>query len=523
MSSAAAAATQRSIALVAGASALVWLPNLLRPLSPDEGGYLLVASQWSPGTSLYGNYWVDRPPLLNGLFQLVDLLGDRVALRLLGLAAVVGFVLLAARLGRLAAPGARHAPILCAAVAAVFMTTPLFGATEVDGELLAVPWVLLSIYASLEGTQSAGRGPALGRRGSSSAWAALAGGAAVAGLLVKQSMADGFVLAVVVTASLVRHRRPRLATRYLACFGVGAAAVLGLALTWASLRGTSASGLWDAVVVFRADAAAVISSRANEATPHRAVGLASAFLASGALVLVGAAFLPRRRDAGRPRGDDGSRTGGAADVRVAAVAVLAWELVAVVSGGSYWLHYLIGTVPGLVLVTAAATLHHPARQRWLLAGLTYAALVAVVGAVVAFPRGGDAAGDAVAAYIAARARPGDTAVVAFGDPAILQDAHLQSPYPELWSLPVRVRDPRLRGFDRVLTGPERPTWVVVNGATLATWGVDASRAQPILDRDYRMVDDVDDEFGIYRLRARAEPGGARRSGRWQGSAPMLPP
>ena len=40
------------------------MPFLARPLSPDEGGFLLVASQWEPGTSLYGHYWVDRPPLL---------------------------------------------------------------------------------------------------------------------------------------------------------------------------------------------------------------------------------------------------------------------------------------------------------------------------------------------------------------------------------------------------------------------------------------------------------------------------
>ena len=50
-----------------------------------------------------------------------------------------------------------------------------------------------------------------------------------------------------------------------------------------------------AVVVFRADATAVISSQANEATPHRAVALAGSFLASGALVVVVAAFWPKRR------------------------------------------------------------------------------------------------------------------------------------------------------------------------------------------------------------------------------------
>jgi hypothetical protein len=49
---------------------LGWLPFVGAPASPDEGGYLLVASQWSRGTSLYGNYWVDRPPLLIGVHEL---------------------------------------------------------------------------------------------------------------------------------------------------------------------------------------------------------------------------------------------------------------------------------------------------------------------------------------------------------------------------------------------------------------------------------------------------------------------
>ena len=69
--------------------ALVRLPFLLLPLSPDEGGYLLVASQWAPGSSTYGDYFVDRPPLLMGLFGLADALGGAVPLRLLGLLAAV--------------------------------------------------------------------------------------------------------------------------------------------------------------------------------------------------------------------------------------------------------------------------------------------------------------------------------------------------------------------------------------------------------------------------------------------------
>src|SRR3954469_3091554 len=47
------------------------LPLLSRPPSPDEAGFLLVGGQWhSGGTSLYGDYWVDRAPPLITLFPL---------------------------------------------------------------------------------------------------------------------------------------------------------------------------------------------------------------------------------------------------------------------------------------------------------------------------------------------------------------------------------------------------------------------------------------------------------------------
>jgi hypothetical protein len=100
-----------AVVAVAIAGALTWLPNLIRPLASDEGGFLLVASQWSPGTSLYGDYWVDRPPLLIGIFQLADVGGGLLALRVIGLLAVIASVLLAGGIGRLAAPAVRRAPV----------------------------------------------------------------------------------------------------------------------------------------------------------------------------------------------------------------------------------------------------------------------------------------------------------------------------------------------------------------------------------------------------------------------------
>src|SRR3954447_16366457 len=72
------------LAVVAGlclAVAASRLPTLSSPVSYDEGGFLPVGSQWSPGSSLYGRYWVDRPPLLIGVFTLADDLGGARPLR----------------------------------------------------------------------------------------------------------------------------------------------------------------------------------------------------------------------------------------------------------------------------------------------------------------------------------------------------------------------------------------------------------------------------------------------------------
>jgi hypothetical protein len=442
---------------------------------------LLVAAQWSPGTSLYGDYWVDRPPLLIALFQLADAAGGLVALRLLGTVAVVASVLLAARVGRLMAPVVSQAPLLAAATAAVFLTTPLFDAGEVDGELLAVPIVLAGIVAALEALS------ATESRAWSWWWVAV-GAAAVAAPMVKQNMAEVAVSSAVLLVWLLVRRGPRAAVGALSGLALGIAGTTAALLAWATAHGTTLAGLWDAVVVFRADAARVISSRANEATPHRALGLAVAFLASGAVVLLVAACRPGRRS--RPVDPD------RLDPRLLAGVVVVTEAVGVVLGGSYWLHYLVGTVPGLVMAVAVAAARRSAPHRWVGLTLTYGAVVAGLSILgLAVRVGTPSSSTLVADYLADHSPPGSSAVVGFGDPAILEQAHLGSPYPELWSLPVCIRDPDLRQ----LTGPRRPTWVVVSGSSLATWGVDASRAQPVLDREYRL-EDTEGDYRVYRLR-----------------------
>jgi hypothetical protein len=269
---------------------------------------------------------------------------------------------------------------------------------------------------------------------------------------------------------------------------LGAVATVAVAVWAASARGTDPGELWEAVVVFRQQAASVIASSATDTTPRRLGAMLLALVATGApvLVVVLARRLPTRAAAG------------VVDLRWPALAALTWELFVVLGGGSYWLHYLMGLVPGLVLLTAAACQRPlPARRALratyaLMAVSTVSALVFVAFQPIQRPE------HPVIAWLDEHARPGETAVVAFGAPTnILQATGLRSPYPDLWSLPVRVHDPELRDLGALLDGADRPTWVVVAGRSLGSWGIDGTAANRILAEHYTRATSTDD-WTIYR-------------------------
>ena len=466
------------VCLLAALAGLCWLPYAGRRLSPDEGGLLLLAAQWSPGSSLYGDYFVDRPPGLIALAAVADAAGGGWALRGLGILAVVATVLLSGALGRLAAPDQPVAPVLTAATAAVLAATPLFGGTVVNGEVLGLPFLLGGFVAATCAVRSGSGRAALW-------WGVLAGASGAGAALVKQSLLDVFVF-VVVLCLVSRRARPLLGVV------VGAAAAAGIAVWAAAVRGTDPGELWDAVIVFRQQAAAVIASSATGSTTQRLGAMLLALVATGAPVL--AVVLARRLPT---RAAPATTDRQSPDLRWPALAVLAWELFVVLGGGSYWLHYLMGLIPGLALLTAAACQRQLPSRRTL--RTTYALMaVSTVGALafvavqpIQRPE------HPVIAWLDEHATPGDTAVVAFGAPNILQATGLRSPYPDLWSLPVRVHDPELRELGALLDGPDRPTWVVVAGKSLGSWGIDGAAANRVLADHYARVATTDD-WTIYR-------------------------
>jgi hypothetical protein len=457
---------------------LGWLPFVGRSLSPDEAGYLIVGGQWGEGSSLYGDFWVDRPPVLIAIFQAADALGGAVPLRLIGTLAAVLTVILSGVLGRIAAPERRSAPLLTAGTAAVCVATPLFGATVVNGELLGLPFVVAGIlaYVAAAASRHQVRGFLL----------SLAAGAAGAiGALVKQSMVDVFVVAAVLlfTSGAARRKLPGLLA--------GALVTVAIVIAAAWARGTVPADLWDAVVTFRLDAARELAGDSGNA-PERLLKLLGALAATG-VPLVVAAFA--WKGSGAP-----SRQGPwtAPDLRAAAYALLTFELLVAFLGGSYWLHYLIGLVPGAVLIAASFAQRPAPVTRSIGGSLALAGIstVAALGWVGTHPI--DRPEEEAIAYLDDHAHRGDSAVVVLGAANVIRDPHLEASYLYLWSLPARVRDADLATLDGLLRSDERPTWVIVAPGSIDVWELDFTKAQQVLDADYDEVDTAG-KFTIYRL------------------------
>jgi hypothetical protein len=451
--------------VVAAAVVVVVVVRLLlagEPAGGDEAGFLMVGDGWHHGSSLYGDYWVDRPPLLIGLMQLA---GDLAGLRVLGGAAAVLTVLGVARAAQLAAGD--RAAAWAAAAAAVLGSAHWFGVARVNGETLAGPFVAWSLALTLQALSGS-------RRGRQVVAAAAAGSAAACSVLVKQSLADGVVFAAVllVVVAIQRPAARRGAVRVAAWGVTGALVTAAAVLVLAAARGTGMGALFDAVVSFRAAAGEVIRLSASDTTLDRMLLMLATWAASGlAIIAVLTAWHAVR-----------SRE----PVVVATLATLVFGSTVALLGGSYWAHYLLQLVPASALAVGLLATRVRPRVR---AGLAAAVVALTVGNLVwaltsVTSDGTDAR--TVGRWMAASGEPGDTAVVAYGQPNVLWNAGMSSPYPYLWSLPVRTRDPDLAELTRVLESPDAPTWVV-DWSTLDTWGVDSSRLLPVLGKRYHQV------------------------------------
>lgn len=460
----------RPVLLTCGVVVVVRLVLVIPPLRPDEAGYLMSARQWhSDGEFAYGDYYVDRPPLLMLLFRLAALTDWDRAIRLVAVPFAVLLVVAAARAALLVA-GPR-AGAWAAFVAGAFAVSPAVGADPADGELFAAPLVMASVALALAAWQHPDVRGRLVR-------ALAAGLLAAAASLVKQNFLEGFVFAAVLAAVEARRSR-RLTARgrdLLGGLAAGSALLYMAAWVWTLAGGRSGVGLWTDLAAFRQEALEVIWAGNVSAPVHRGVLLAGLALVSG-MAGIGATWLMRRS---APSPEDRAVT-----------ACLCFGLVAVLAGGSYWPHYLLQLAPALALATGLVAVRggRPGRRmrRWasFAAGSALVGVLGLVAAQVTLPV--VTAHQRTGEWLAESSRRGDTAVVAYGSPSILEAADLASPYPYLWSLPMRVRDPRQELLRSVLAGPRAPTWWVVV-IPVDSWGIDrGGRLRGLVGGSYTRV------------------------------------
>lgn len=442
-------------ALLAGVLAAVVVARLCYlggSLYADEAGYLLVARQWHlGGPNLYGFYFVDRPPGLLLVYRLAALLQWDHAIRLLTIPFAVLFVLSAFRAvhGLVGERGARWAAVLAGAL----VVSPLVGAQEADGEIFAVPLVMLAVALTLAAVRRTGRGcllPAFG-----------AGLSAAAALMVKQNFADAFVFAAVLLAVSVGQRRlPARDAAWVAGGGLlgGLAVLLGV-LGYVRAAGVGLHWAWYSLVGFRGSALEVITDGSLHAPFDRALGLLGLAVVSGLLPML----LVLLRESWRCQ-----LTG--PPVAWAVAVTLAVGFVGIVAGGSYWPHYLLQLAPMTVLAVGVWGPQVP----WLrvVAGAAVASAVVATGWAAVQPvLGGPSAGALAGAWVGRAARPHDTLTVLYGNAQVQEAAGLPSPYPQLWSLPMRTLDPHLNRLGDLLAGPRAPDWVVVR-LSPDSWDID---------------------------------------------------
>ncbi|WP_164477998.1 ArnT family glycosyltransferase [Nocardioides pantholopis] len=459
-----------TVPLAALAAFLLRMPGLTRPVRADEAGFLLVARSWDPQPdSLYGHFFVDRPPLLIAVFRGADALAGPLTIRVLGALACALLVVLAAGTARSLA-GDRSARWTAVCVAAM-TTNTLIDAVAVKGELLGLPFVMAACWLSLA---------ALQRR--SAPLALLAGLCAGIAPGFKQNLAGGLVFAGVLLLVAVATRRvggrdfARLAAAGLA----GAAVPVGATIAWSLAAGVRLETLWYAVFGFRSDAALVLADGNTQAPTMRALLLLTLALGAGMLLILGGFVVHVRSEWAEDRA-----------VTAATLALLVFDVTALVAGGSYWRDYLFPLVPATAL--AAALLVRRASRRGLatrtiVVGAALSSAACLVGWVLWNAAGMqefDEHDTGVA--IAAAAEPADTLVVFGGRADVQLESGLDSPYRHLWSLPMRTLDRDLDELTDVVAGPDAPTWLV-EWVDFTTWDRDGGE---------RLRDLVEDRYVLH--------------------------
>jgi hypothetical protein len=469
-------------------------PSLLWPLRPDEAGFLLVARAWRPEPdSVYGPYFVDRPPPIIWLMQATDAVGGAYTHRLVGAVGCALLVLAAAAAGRevarragLVEPAAvRRTTAWVAVATAALVSNAQIDSVAAKGELFGIPLVMASCWLSLRAVRRVSASDAF--------WA---GFLAMLAVGLKQSIVGGLVFggALLVGSVLARQLPWRATLRCALAAVAGAAVPVGAVVGWALVVGVRLETLWYTSVSFRSDANRIIATQNAEAATGRIWVLLLVFIGVGMLLLV-VCFLAQL--GGLLRLD--------AVPVVAVLVMLAVDLAGVAVSGSYWMPYLFVPIPPLALALALLLSNDRVRgtrdrvNHAAIAFVVASSVVSLVGWTGAWVGGRVPVEVRTGEALDAIARPGDRVLVYGGRADIQWATHAPSPYPYLWSLPMRTLDPGLDDLRSVLTGSNPPTWFV-EASYINAWSELGTRPiESWLIRRYEYVVTACDRYRIYHL------------------------
>jgi hypothetical protein len=190
---------------------------------------------------------------------------------------------------------------------------------------------------------------------------------------------------------------------------------------------------------------------------------------------------------------------------VAVLVMLAVDLAGVAVSGSYWVPYLFVPIPPIALALALLLSKDGVRgtrdrvNPAAIAFVVASSLVALVGWTGAWVGGRVPVEVRTGEALDAIAQPGDRVLVYGGRADIQWATHASSPYPYLWSLPMRTLDPGLDDLRSVLTGSSPPTWFV-EATYINTWSELGTRPiESSLIRKYEFVVTACDRYRIYHL------------------------
>ena len=446
-------------------------------LTRDEGGDTFIALAFHhAGPFAYGAYFLDRPPLLVGLYGLASDAGGDTGTRLLGLLAaclaVTVIVLLAVRLG------GRGAAPFAAVAGTAMVSSEAAGAVFTPAELLAAVPSCASVLALVSALQR----PAGERR-----LFFAAGAAACTAVLVKQSFGDAFAagVAALAIAGVAAHGR-RDAVGAATAYAAGAAAVLaGLAL-WALQAGVTPHQLWYALFGFRLDAFGALASGSPETRLAHLVNPAVfSGLALGLPIAVAGLALVRS----------------SLPIRIALGTWLLAGLTGVVLSGGYFPPYVIELMPVAAVGVAVACARRPRLGVALVLAVVAPALLPTLRAgLLDSADAYQQSSMTIGRYVRASAEPRQTAYVLYARANALYYTGLSSPFPYHWDLMMRAIPAAEHQLRALLAGPRRPTWIIEEDrpdfAGLDPGGV----TRALLARHYRVVARV---CGLPVLLARA--------------------